>query len=570
MRRIENEKSVRWLMVTRVAVTATLLISAFGIELILAPAETLVPLYVLCGGTFVLVLTYAALHRFLWGTKAFIAIQVGGDLAVVTGFVYTTGGMASPMSFLYFVPIITASVLLLRRGATATAAAASILYAGLALLSRLHLLPLYARSYQVDSELNSRHVLYSLLSHFVGFFLAALFASYLSEKLRKADVELAQRQSDLNELRALNENIVESINSGLVTTDLDGKVTFVNPGASDIMRHRRHDLVGRPAVELFDLAPEFLDTIRGILEKERRFRFEKPFRTAEGGERFLGIAVSILRDRNGRSLGFIFIFQDLTEIMALERQVRLKERMAALGEMAAGMAHELRNPLGSISGSVQVLKDELEPRGEQLELMDIILRESERLDQTIRAFLVFAKPAKFAPERTDVVALLQQSARLLRNSREFRPNHEISITASAPEIWCDVDVNRVKQVFWNLASNALKAMAEGGRLSILVEQSEGRIEIVFGDQGVGMNDEEQERYFQPFRGGFNEGTGLGAAIVYRIVEEHRGTIRVNSRRGAGTEVRIDLPASIGAWVPSPVPASSSGGVLASALVEGIL
>lgn len=568
MRRIENEKPVRWLMVTRVAVTATLLIAALAIELILTPKESLLPLYALCGGTFALVLTYAALHRYLWGTKAFVAIQVGGDLAVVTGFVYVTGGMASPMSFLFFIPIITASFLLLKRGATATAAAASILYTGLALVSRLHLLPVYAQRFQLDSELTSRHVLYSLLSHFIGFFLAALFASYLSEKLRHADVELARRESDLNELRALNENIVESINSGLITTDLHGKITFVNPGACEITAYRRHDLVGRPVIDLFDLAPMFLDRIRSVLEKEKRFRFEKPFRTAERAERFLGIAISILRDRDGRSLGFIFIFQDLTEIMALERQVRFKERMAALGEMAAGMAHELRNPLGSISGSVQVLKDELNPVGEQLELMDIILRESQRLDQTIRDFLMFAKPAKFAAEKADVVALLQQSAKLLRNSREFRTNHDISIASSAPEIWCELDVNRLKQVFWNLATNSLKAMRGGGALRIRVEQIEGRIAIVFADEGVGMNNDEQELYFQPFRGGFTEGTGLGAAIVYRIVEEHRGTISIRSRLGQGTEVRIELPSSSGSWVASSSTVTSPEGAFVIAGIEG--
>ena len=424
----------------------------------------------------------------------------------------------------------------------ASAAAAAILYAALALSSALHLPTIYPRIAQLDVEPDWRHALYSLISHFVGFFLAALFSTYLAETLRRTGLELAEKQSDLNELRALNENIVESINSGLITTNLEGRITFVNPGACDIMGFQRHDIVGRMAIEVFGLERPFLSKIRHVLEDERRFRFEKPFRKADGGERFLGIAVSILRDRKHTTLGFIFIFQDLTEITALERQVRLKERMAALGEMAAGMAHELRNPLGSISGSVQVLRSELRPTGEQLELMDIILRESERLDQAIRDFLLFAKPGRFSPEPADLVSLIEQSTKLLRNSREFRPSHEIRISSTSPEIWCDVDVNRMKQVFWNLATNALRAMTRGGTLSIDVAQRAEGVELAFADQGIGMTEEEMERYFQPFRGSFIEGTGLGAAIVYRIVEEHAGTVCLRSRPGEGTEVLIKLPA----------------------------
>jgi two-component system sensor histidine kinase PilS (NtrC family) len=543
LRRPLNEKSIRWLMIMRVAVTATLLISAFGIELLFAPSESLFLFYVLCGATFALVLGYALVYPLMRDSAWFLAAQIFGDLLAVTGFVYLTGGVASPMSFLYFVPIITASVLLLRRGGMASAACASTLYIGLALGNALGWLPPYPRTVRLDVELDSRHIMYSILNHLVGFFLAAIFTSYLSEKLRRTDRELAEKQSDLDELKALNENIVESINSGLVTTDLGGRVTFVNPGAGEILATRRADMVGRAAAEVFGMSTAFIERVKGILDRERRFRFEKPFHTPDGRERFLGMAVSILRDREHRALGYIFIFQDLTEINALERQVRLKERMAALGEMAAGMAHELRNPLASISGSVQVLKQELRPVGEQLELMDIILRESERLDQTIRDFLTFAKPGRFTPEIADVVALLQSSAKLMRNSRELRTGHELKIESSRPEIWCSLDVNRMKQVFWNLATNALKAMPDGGTLTLRVRDQENGVEIAFCDEGIGMTEEDLERYFQPFRGGFVEGTGLGAAIVYRIVEEHGGAVSLRSRPGRGTEVLISLPAT---------------------------
>src|SRR5262245_24348957 len=231
-------------MIMRVAVTATLMISAFGIELFFAPSESLFLFYVLCGGTFTLVLAYALLYPLLRKSVWFLAAQILGDLVAVTGFVYLTGGVASPMSFLYFVPIITASVLLMRRGGLAAAACASALYVGLTMGNALGWLPPYPRTVRLDVELDSRHIMYSILTHLVGFFLAAIFASYLSEKLLRTDRELAEKKSDLEELKALNENIVESINSGLVTTDLGARVTFVNPGAGEILGTRRADMVG--------------------------------------------------------------------------------------------------------------------------------------------------------------------------------------------------------------------------------------------------------------------------------------------------------------------------------------
>ena len=217
--------------------------------------------------------------------------------------------------------------------------------------------------------------------------------------------------------------------------------------------------------------------------------------------------------------------------------------MAALGEMAAGMAHELRNPLAAISGSVQYLRANTAPDAETTELMDIIMRESLRLDQVIRDFLTFARPGRFTPERSDLVRLFQDNIKLLTKSAEFGSDHRIQTVFQEARIEAEVDVNRLKQVFWNLATNALKAMPEGGTLSIHLEEPEGEglIRIRFTDEGRGMSDQEMEQYFQPFQSSFRQGNGLGAAIVYRLIEEHRGRIGVESRPGGGTSVVIDIP-----------------------------
>jgi len=537
----EIERQVRWLMTLRGVTVTTLLVCAFAVELLLRPAETLRPLFTLAAVAYGMVLLYAVLHRWLKGTRTFVVLQLVGDALIVTFFVRITGGIDSPMSFLYLLPIAVASLLLYRSGGLAFAGICWGLYAGLVAFG-LGWSPLaHASSWGVPRE--PGRLVYVLVAHLVGMFACALLSSYLAERMRAQGRELDERRGTVARLKALNENIIESINSGLITTDLDGRVNFINRGGTEILSVRPESVEGETIGTLFRLQPGFLEDIRRRLLANLRFRFEQYHETPDERRIFLGIAASNLHDRQGNPLGYIFIFQDLTEIHALEQEMRLKERMVALGEMAAGMAHELRNPLAAISGSVQYLKGDVKPEGETLELMDIILRESTRLDQAIRDFLTFARPGRFAPERVDLVKLIEDHVKLLMKSSEFTPGHRIETRYPAPRVGCEVDPNRLKQVFWNLATNALKAMPEGGSLSIKVESrnSGKRLAISFADEGQGMDAKDRERYFQPFSGSFHQGTGLGAAIVYRLVAEHGGKIRLKSAPGKGTRVTITLP-----------------------------
>lgn len=533
-------------MTLRVVIVSTLLICVFTIELLLRPVLTLEPLFSLAAIAYGMVLLYAVLDRWMRGTAAFAALQLVGDASLISVFVGMTGGLDSPMSFLYLLPISVASMLLFRRGGIAIAGVCWAQYGALVLWGPSYW-PLTAISVLAPRPEPGR-VLYFLLAHLVAMIAFSLLSSYLSERLRTQGAELVERRGAVARLQALNENIVSSINSGLVTTDLNGTVHFMNRGGSEIILRSTREVEGVDVHELFDFEPEFLDEIKRQLVAQRRFRFERWVEPAGGSKMFLGIATSNLYDRSGQPLGFIFIFQDLTEIQALENEVRLKERMAALGSMAAGMAHELRNPLAAISGSVQYLKGDLELQGEQRDLMEIILRESERLDQAIRDFLTFAKPGPFSATPIDLVKLLEDQIKLLSRSRECTTAHRIVTDFSAPEMVCTVDANRIKQVFWNLAINALRAMPDGGELQIQVNQHEStsvagspEVEIGFQDTGVGMTAEQQANYFQPFQSSFREGTGLGAAIVYRLIEEHDGRVTLSSQPGEGTRVSVVLP-----------------------------
>ncbi len=542
-------------MTLRVVIVTTLLVCVFSIELLLRPELSLSPLFTLAAIAYGMVLLYAMFDRWIPGTRTFAMLQLFGDASLITVFVGITGGLDSPMSFLYLLPISVASMLLYRSGGLAIA---------LICWSQYGALVLWGPDYWpggVASVLAPRpepdRVIYFLVAHLVGLVAVALLSSYLSERLRTQGRELDERRGAVARLQALNENIIESINSGLITTSSQGTINFMNRGGSEILEWSPREVEGRSAMELFGLGAGFLLEIKRQLLASRRFRFEQWFTTPGGRKIFLGIAASNLHDKTGRPLGFIFIFQDLTEIQALEQEVRLKERMAALGEMAAGMAHELRNPLAAISGSVQYLKGDLQLEGEPLELMDIILRESDRLDHAIRDFLTFAKPGAFAPAPTDLVKLVEDQLKLLDKSRELTAQHRLQTDFEESSLLCEVDANRIKQVFWNLATNALKAMPDGGTLSVSIRRlSAEQVEIRFSDTGMGMDAELQTRYFQPFHSSFSEGTGLGAAIVYRLVEEHGGRIQVSSREGQGTSVSVVLPAT-----QVPAPALAAGGQL---------
>jgi len=537
-------KPVMSLMTYRVVVITTLLISTFIIELVFHPEVPLRAFYVLGAGTYLLTLIYAGLYRFLGERPLFMALQLCGDLGVVTGLIYATGGSESPLSFLYLIVIITASLVLFRRGGFFIAVGAWVLYALLLEALYFRVLPVYPQGGVEGADLSEHRILYLLFAHLFSFLVVAYLTSHVSEMLRRTGESLEARENDLAELRAFNEDILTSINSGLLTTTLSGRITYTNRAACEITGQPAASLEGMEITRLLDTADDFLQEVSRALEHFNRHRFEREFTARDGQGRFLGFTASILRNKEGVPLGFIFIFQDLTDIRVLEEEVGLKKRMAALGEMAAGMAHELRNPLASISGSVQFLRRDLPPGSSQAELMEIILKESRRLDQTIRDFLLFAKPGPFTAEQVDLAALLSDSLKLLQNSEEFRQNHRVRTQFHPESIPVRVDPNRMRQVFWNLSKNALKAMPAGGTLTVkALGEMDQQVLVSFADEGEGMPDAEVEKNFQPFHGSFHHGTGLGLSIVYRIVQEHLGRIRVKSRRGAGTEIQILLPKS---------------------------
>ena len=252
----------------------------------------------------------------------------------------------------------------------------------------------------------------------------------------------------------------------------------------------------------------------------------------------LRFSVSPVMIDEKNTAGYVWCFDDVTELRLLERQMRQKEQMAALGAMSAGIAHEIRNPLASIAGSFNLLRSDLTLTSDQSQLAEIVIRETERLNHTITEFLSFARPRTPTRITVDLAELISETMKLMRNSPELRPNHRIETWLTRVE--AAVDESMMRQVFYNLGSNAFKAMPDGGTLTISLEARNGNAQIRFEDTGVGLTEDELKRLFVPFNSSFRNGTGLGLPIVYQIISAHNGTIAVRSHKGMGTTFVIDL------------------------------
>jgi two-component system sensor histidine kinase PilS (NtrC family) len=529
------------LIAVRVVVVTTLLLAALIIQYTVKEILPINYLYTTAGLTYGLTLFYIGVGQLVRSRKINLSVQIAGDLIVETVLVYFTGGLDSPFSFLYLVSIITASMLLYRRGGLFTASGAVMLYGGLADLMYYRVLRMPESSWIVPTLWTSTRLYINMATNFAGYYATALLTSYLSEKLQKTFEELDVNRQNLAELRALNQNVVESIPSGLITLSSAGIVSFINPAGCHILKTDPHAVIGQHISDLQFFTDDEWELARSALAGQEVVRNENDNIRVGDEERSLGYAVTPLNTLEGAASGYTLIFQDLTEMKKLEAELRLKDRMAAVGELSAGIAHEIRNPLAAIAGSVQVLKKSTALSPQEQRLMTIILKESERLNKSIADFLRFVKPQEKLTAEFDIAASLSETLDLLANSPELRADHRIERRIAPPAFVVTGDADQIRQVFWNLARNAFQAMPTGGVLRVSTEAAGDTYRIRFSDSGRGMAEADQRRLFQPFRTNFPSGTGLGMAISYRIVQEHGGQIDVASWPGMGTTITVSLP-----------------------------
>ncbi len=480
----------------------------------------------------------------------FAAINVATDIGMVSALVHFSGTADTVFAFLYLLVAVYGALLFDRRGALAVAALAALAYGGVLVLSRaLGAVPGSAAALPLAMGVAAWAI------HSLATVAAAALASVLSAELRRTGEALRQRTHDLDRLWRLHRHTVESLMSGLLTTDLEGRVTSFNPEAERITGLRAHQALGRDVDEL-------LPGVRGEAIARAgasggaRSRVRLAYQSSRGGS-YLGVGAYVLRDDDARASGHVVIFQDVTDVVEMERELRRSERLAAVGQLSASMAHEIRNPLAAISGSIQVLRRGGEsPRRaeESRRLMDIVLRETDRLNRLLTEFLEYARPG---PLRREGLPLEEVVAEVLAIFHASRPEGMEVRVDLEPGLLLDADPGQVRQLLWNLLLNAAQAMPEGGAIALGARASGspqggpagrrnereqgGWVEMCVRDGGVGIPAEALDRIFDPFFTTKPGGTGLGLATVHRIVEEHGGSIRVQSAEGKGTTFHLRLP-----------------------------
>jgi len=528
-----------WLIAGRLV--AALLLSVFGTIWVRAgeSQQTINKSLVLLTVVAVLTIVYAICFRLWKNILAQARFQLTVDIALVTWLVWNSGVIQSPYLALYIVIIAISSLFLGPRGALITSVACAAAFTGCS-LSITGVLGTAAPTNLVGGSLSQTVQWVGLFD--VAFFVVGLLSARLAERQSRSDVRLQAAKQSLANLRALHERIVASIRSGLVTTDLAGRIYTFNAAAEEITGYREEKIRGKDASILFgDLKDQIALTLKSLETGETSPRFEVNCTTAEGMRVRLGFSISPLSTESGETTGMVITFQDLTQVRTLEETSRRQDRLAAIGRMAASIAHEIRNPLAAMRGSIQMLRSEMDSDSSQGELMEIILRESDRLNSIITDFLSYARPRSLIQARVDVGDLLHQTFALLRHSPEIGPNQIVTEELPGEPVFAEADEGQLKQVFWNLARNALQAMPQGGTLrATLATNSDNRLRIAFSDTGRGMSPDQVEHLFEPFSS-TTGGTGLGLSIVYQIIRDHGGTINVRSREGQGTTITVELP-----------------------------
>jgi len=545
-----QEHRLKRLMLFRVVMITTLLLIAIYVEAVSETLAPVNPLYFLIAGTYGLTLAYALALRFLPFRTVQVYVQVIFDLLVITGLIYLTGGPGNRAGFmlLYPISVLSGSVLLYRRKSLVLAGVATLLYAGMLWAVRDG----WIAGGQALADVPAmpvKHVLYSIFVTGVACATVALIGSYLAESLETVGQKLELATEQVADLQELNQVVVRSIHSGLITADLGARVLYVNEFGEGILGRRVGELRGRRLREIFGsvlFEPSALEARATLAGLER---LEIAYRRPEGEDVDLGVSVSPLATADPRNAGYLLVFQNLTDIKRLEREVRTNEKLAAVGEMAARLAHEIRNPLGSISGSAQVLMSEPNISAEQERLLAIITRESKRLSDTLNQFLLQTRPPQRRAGPVDLGVVIAETVELLRNGPEVSAGHRVEFVSEGGPHVCLADPDQITQVFWNLARNGLEAMPDGGVLQVGVRSNDGDFLLSVRDEGRGITRDEQRRVFEPFHSTSPVGTGLGLAISYQIVREHKGEIQLRSAPGRGTEVLVRLP-----LIRVPVPA----------------
>lgn len=547
-----EEGRLRKLTLIRLAVATLVVIAAIMVQQYDDQLVSVVALYGLLG---MLYLSTGMVYVGFWLGMSFRSIlwtQIFTDIVVLTMIMHYSGGSNSYFTILYILPILVAGVYLQLFGGLAAALLATSIYILYTSLEVSGNLPFSGGEWMV-SHRNIHKLLVKSYLHTIVFMLAGMVSGYVSKRFLSRGEELLERERELENVRLSTDSILKNMSSGLVVTDMDGRILAVNPAALEILGLEKDGNIEGKNIE--ELKP-FLSKLVGELELAietglPRRRGEIQIENKRGAILPLGLSISILRDDKGEEKGGIVLFQDLAEVHRMREKVRQADKMAAIGRLSASIAHEIRAPLASICGSIEMLRGELELSGENRELMDLIMKESDRLDNIITDFLEFARMKKPALSSIDVEKCLREVVMLLRHSSSQKKRVTMDIECGCPGARILADDEQIRQVFLNIVINACEAMEPHGKLSIRIRDintqldeegiEEECIRIDFENDGPPIPFDVLSRLFEPFFTTKEGGTGLGLAIAARIIESHRGQIKVESSEGSSTIFSVYIP-----------------------------
>jgi len=551
---------LKWLMSLRLVLATFSLGTAALIQITAGKPyldSYLLSLYLLIGIIYCLSLCYAFVIRKAENLQTFAYIQLFLDILLISGLVKVTGGVTSDFTLFYYLSIIAAGIILYRNGSMVLASAATLFYAMVCALEYFGMVD----GVPAGAVREAAPLLFSVVMRVTAFYLVALLSGFLSEQVRQSRAALRMKESDYHRLEALHKNIIQSINSGLLTIDREMNITFFNRAAEALTGYSVSQVQGRMIGEVFPgllQAAAGADATNGSGDDVPRARFEITFRRNDGRQVYLGFSKSALKDGDREQPGEVYTFQDVTRLKEMEDQVKIMDRLAAVGRLASGMAHEIRNPLASMSGSIQILGQSLQLDDDNKRLMDIVLRETNRLDQLLTDFVLFTHPDQRKKKQIELNTVIMDTIELFLSNADHG-----SITVDTDlngSIMLEADPNQIKQVLWNLFVNAHQAMDIGGTLSIRTTKipaaelkgmsqplpagphARSWVQLTVADTGCGIDEDDADKVFDPFFTTKPRGSGLGLAIVYSIIESYKGQVSLKSQKDRGTAFTILLPA----------------------------
>lgn len=485
---------------------------------------------------------YVILHKLKVDYRYNIYLQIAVDIFTITSLIFMFGNTQIDYSLFYTLVIIYSAIFLGRKGGFFVASIASIFY-GIFLNLEFYQLAPSLPIIKVDYEMNAADALTNLIVRITSFYVLAFLASFIIEQEKKTSTLLEAKASEFNQLDRLFRSIVESVYSGVMTVDLKNVIQTFNTAAEEITGFSRAKVQG---LNIKDVFPEFLQFLnKETIDEQSKARIEIVI-TGRNREKInLGLSVSPLIGKSSKQIGNILIFQNITQIKQMEKALEKNKNMALIGEMAAGWAHEVRNPLAAITGSIELLKQEMEPEGTTKRLMEIVLRGKDQLENFVRNFLLLARTVPAAREAVDLNQIIKEILEAMALNKAW--NEEIKINKIFSEdarIFANKE--QIRQILNNILNNAVEAMEEGGLLSVETKRFESDdrkkyAEIIISDTGYGIAEDDLNKIYEPFFTKKIQGTGLGLAIVNHLVEGYKGKIEILSREGQGTTCRLLLP-----------------------------